>query len=50
MTFLFHGGYLCGNAVLTAIGFNSRAAGGVSGQAGAALAAVGVQVQVIADV
>lgn len=50
MTFLLRGGYLRGEAVLTAISFNSRAAGRVSGQTGAALAAMGVQVQVITDV
>lgn len=50
LTFLLHGGHLCGDAVLAGVGFNSRAAGGVSGQTRAALTAWGVQVQVITDV
>lgn len=36
--------------MLPCVSFNSRAAGGVSGQTRAALAAGGVQVQVITDV
>lgn len=50
VTVLLHGGDLCGNAVLSGISFDSRAAGGVSGQTGAALATMRVQVQVITDV
>lgn len=50
LTFLLHGGHLCGDAVLAGVSFNSRAAGGVSRQTRAALAAWGVQVQVITDV
>lgn len=45
-----HRGHLCGDAVLPGIGFNSGTAGGVSGQAGAALGALVVHVQVVADV
>lgn len=50
LTFLLHGGHLGGDTVLACVCFDSGAAGGVSGQTGAALTALRVQVQVITDV
>lgn len=50
LTLLLQGGHVCRDAVLTSISFNARAAGWMSWQTRAALAAVRVQVQVVTDV